>query len=399
MLRSIVIILVAVMLVLLSACNMASKEDRTAQVFNANEEQTSHFEQEIIPIGIDFSSIEMNNYMQGSGTFAQDKSSVYFEDNYYAYILDKETGKLEKTLRSSLENYTSFYYSAIIAEGTVFSSSGGIWGIENPAERWRICSNVSFNGSNLFTYSNGPVLPHGNNIYYLYIPIKTQDESAMILRGSIWELEATDQTITINDVPWKYLELANVDVVLQKDGLESFGIYNNHIVAMTQNADIWVTDIKSGESSRIVDGEDIRRGAGEKYYVVDGDYIYFKNDNEDKIERILFDGSGREIIRDQLSGVAGDQFNCAEGFLYYIDYDKESGESYLFRTDLNNPTLTTILATGDDEGISLSLTEKLYIIDDWIYYQSVKSGYWRSKIDGSRTELITYAAIDENSLE
>ena len=105
MLRSIVIILVAVMLVLLSACNMASKEDRTAQVFNANEEQTSHFEQEIIPIGIDFSSIEMNNYMQGSGTFAQDKSSVYFEDNYYAYILDKETGKLEKTLRSSLENY------------------------------------------------------------------------------------------------------------------------------------------------------------------------------------------------------------------------------------------------------------------------------------------------------
>lgn len=111
----------------------------------------------------------------------------------------------------------------------------------------------------------------------------------MILRGSIRDLEDTDQTITINNVPWKYLETANVDIILQEDGLESFGIYNNHIVAMTKNADIWVTDIKSGESSRIVDGEDIRRGAGEKYYVVDGDYIYFKNDNEDKIERILFD--------------------------------------------------------------------------------------------------------------
>lgn len=362
-----IIILVAVMLVALSACNMANKEDRTTQAINATEEQISYLEQEIIPIGIDFSSIEMNNYMHGRGTFAQDKSSVYFEDNNYAYILDKEIGKLEKTLRSSLENYTSFYYSAIIAEGTVFSSSGGIWKIENPEAKWRICSKISFNGSNLFTYSNGSVLPYGDDIYYLYIPL-SENESAMILRGSIRDLEDTDQTITINNVPWKYLETANVDIILQEDGLESFGIYNNHIVAMTKNADIWVTDIKSGESSRIVDGEDIRRGAGEKYYVVDGDYIYFKNDNEDKIERILFDGTGREMIRDRLSGIARDEFNCAEGFLYYIDYNKGSDESYLFRTDLNNPTLTTILATGDDEGISLSMSQKLYIIDDWIYY-------------------------------
>lgn len=101
----VIIILVAVMLVALSACNMANKEDRTTQAINATEEQISYLEQEIIPIGIDFSSIEMNNYMQGGDTFAQDKSSVYFEDKNYAYIFDKETGKLEKTLRSSLENY------------------------------------------------------------------------------------------------------------------------------------------------------------------------------------------------------------------------------------------------------------------------------------------------------
>lgn len=100
-----IIILVAVMLVALSACNMANKEDRTTQAINATEEQISYLEQEIIPIGIDFSSIEMNNYMQGGDTFAQDKSSVYFEDKNCAYIFDKETGKLEKTLRSSLENY------------------------------------------------------------------------------------------------------------------------------------------------------------------------------------------------------------------------------------------------------------------------------------------------------
>ena len=67
----------------------------------------------------------------------------------------------------------------------------------------------------------------------------------MILCGAIQDLQAIDQTITINNIPYNYLELADADIIFQEDGLESFGIYNNYVVAMTDNADIWVIDVES----------------------------------------------------------------------------------------------------------------------------------------------------------
>lgn len=71
----------------------------------------------------------------------------------------------------------------------------------------------------------------------------------------------------------------------------------------------------------------------------------------------------------------------------------------MLRTDLNNPMSTIVLATGESEGVAPSSEPRLYIIDDWVYYQSVSSGYWRSKIDGSGAELLLYAATSENAPE
>ena len=89
------------------------------------------------------------------------------------------------------------------------------------------------------------MLPYGDYIYYLYTPTGTEDESTMILCGAIQDLQAIDQTITINNIPYNYLELADADIIFQEDGLESFGIYNTYVVAMTDNADIWVIDVES----------------------------------------------------------------------------------------------------------------------------------------------------------
>ena len=313
--------------------------------------------------------------------------------------LNKENGQVEKTLLSSLESYKSFYYSAMIAEGTAFSYTGEIWKIEDPKVEWRICSRIAHEDANLFTYSNGPVIPYGDYIYYLYIPSSVEDEDAMILRGSINSLHTMEQSAEVSNSSYGYLELPEADIVFQEYGLESFGIYNNYIVAMTENSDIWVIDIESGTSNRVVKGEEIRRTAPSKHFAVDGEYIYFTNDNEEKVERILFDGTARETVLNGLSGAGRDLFNCAEGYLYHIDCLEEGGEYYLFRTDLKDSTSRIILATGDSEGISPASEPKLYIMDDWVYYQSVTSGYWRSKIDGSCAELLTYAATDEKISE
>ncbi len=98
-----------------------------------------------------------------------------------------------------------------------------------------------------------------------------------------------------------------------------------------------------------------------------------------------------------MSGAWRDLFNCADGYLYHIDRVDETDEYHLFRTDLTDPTERIILLTGDSEGVSQVSELQLYIINGWVYYQSVASGDWRSKIDGSGAQLITYAATDENS--
>ena len=56
----------------------------------------------------------------------------------------------------------------------------------------------------------------------MYSPSDAEDECSMILRGSIRDLQVIDQTISINSVPYSYIELKNADIVFQEDGLKSF---------------------------------------------------------------------------------------------------------------------------------------------------------------------------------
>lgn len=393
--RWLVFVMAIVTSMALSACNLNRAGNNDMQ-FRTDQDNAN---EDIIPTGIEIDIIEMNNYLQRSDAFVQDDSFVYFDDSFYTYALDKENGEVEKTSRSSLENYKSFYYSAVIAKETVFSDTGAIWNTEKPEEGWRICSSISLEDGNVFTYSNGPVLPQGDYIYYLYEPDITENITPMILCGSIKDLQNTDETISVNDIPYDYLELPDAKIILQKDGLDSFGIYGNYVVAITEDSDIWVVDIESGENNLIVKGDSITRYGEAKRVSVDGEYIYFTNDIEEKIERIHFDGTNRETVLEGMYGSFGGFINCANGYLYHIDYYEEKDEYCLLRTDLNEPTSTIVLATGVSEGVSLSSHPRLYIIDDYVYYQSIDLGYWRSKVDGSGAEFILYAATSENSPE
>lgn len=391
--RWLAIIVTIVLSIALSACNMNYVENNSAPT----ELEQQHTNDGIIPVGIEIDTKEMNNFLQGSEAFAQDGSFVYFDDIFYTYVLNKETGKVEKTSRTSLENYKSFYYSTIIEKETVFSSTGTLWNTKKPEEGWIICSSLSLEVGNVFTYSSGPVLPQGDYIYYLYEPDITEDIAPMILYGSIKDLQNTDITVSLNNVSYNYLELPEAKILFQKDGLESFGIYGNYIVAITEDADIWVIDIETGENKMVVKGDSICTSGQTKFFSVDGDYIYFANEIEEKFERIHFDGTDRETILAGMYGWFGDLFNCADGYLYHIDYSEEKDEYCLLCTDLNEPMSTIVLATGESEGVSPASYPRLYVIDDWVYYQSVSAGYWRSKADGSGTELILYAATSENA--
>ena len=391
--RWLAFVMAIVVSIVLSACDVNHTENNSTP----SQLEQQHTNCEIIPTGVQIDTKEMNNFLQGSGAFVQDDSFVYFDDSFYTYALDKENGEVEKTSRSSLENYKSFYYSAVIAKETVFSDTGAIWNTENPEKGWRICSSFSLEGSNVFTYSNASVLPQGDYIYYLYKPDITKDIMPMIVCGSIKDLQNTEETISVNNIPYHYLELPEAKILFQKDGLESFGIYGNYIVAITEDADIWVIDIETGENNMVVKGDSICTSGQTKFFSVDGDYIYFANEIEEKFERIHFDGTDRETVLEGMYGWFGDLFNCADGYLYHIDYSEEKDEYCLLRTDLNKPTSTIVLATGESEGVSPASYPRLYIIDDWVYYQSVSAGYWRSKADGSGAELILYAATSENA--
>ena len=398
--KKLIIFIMMMISLIFSACGVNNLEESSAELIYAEQEQKQSLsQQEIVPTGIVLETTEMNNFIRYSNAFAQDNSFVYFDDSINIYTIDKDTGIIERIPISSLNNYKSLYYSAIITEGTVFSHTGGIWKTEAPEKGWRICSRISHEDTNTFTYSNGPVLPYKEYIYYLYSPSDAEDECSMILRGSIRDLQVIDQTISINSVPYSYIELKNADIVFQEDGLKSFGIYSNYLVAITDNADIWVIDIKNGKSNQIIRGNDICRISSSKYFAVDGEYIYYTNDNEERFERIRFDGTGRETILDGMSGARRDLFNCADGYLYHIDRVDENDEYHLFRTNLTNSTDRIVLATGDSEGVSPASRPQLYIIDDWVYYQTATSGYWRSKMDGSDAELITYAATTEDNDE
>ena len=386
--RLTVIITIMISLVL-SACNTNRIEESTI----------NYTSQEIIPTGIDISTREMNNYLQGMNAFAEDDTFVYFDDSFYTYALDKESGEVHKTLISSIENYKSLYSSAVIAQGTVFDCTGAIWKVEDPKNGWILRSTLSSENGDVFVYSNGSILPKDDYIYYLYNPEFEQDMEPMILCSSIKNIKETDETITVNDVLYNYLELPEAKIVFQKDGLRSFGIYGNYIVAITEDSDIWAIDMNTGKKNLIVKGDSICTPGPTKNFSVDGDFIYFANEIEEKFERIHFDGTGRETVLEGMYGWFGDLFNCADGYLYHIDYSEEKDEYCLLRTDLNNPTSTIVLATGESEGVSPASYPKIYIIDDWVYYQSVSSGYWRSKIDGSGAELLLYAATSENTPE
>lgn len=387
-------IMAIVMVITLSACGTNHTDNKITS--SGSEQQTNP---EIISSGIQIDTSEMNNFMLDANAFAQDGSFVYFDDELFTYVLNKENGEVKKTPRSSLENYKSFYWSSVVVENFVFSSTGGIWNINDPEKGWRVCSSVSLEDGNVFTYSNGPVLTQGDYIYYLYKPTPTENVAPMILYGSIKDLQNTDNTISVDNIPYNYIELPKAKIFFQKENLRSFGIYGDYVVALTENSDIWVIDIKTGESSLIVEGSSISRAARYRTFSVDGDYIYISNEIEEKFERIHFDGTGRETVLEGMFGWYGGLFNCANGYLYHIDYSEEKNAYCLLRTDLSDPMSTIVLATGENEGIAPASYPGLYVIDNWIYYQSVSSGYWRCKIDGSGTELILYAATSENTSE
>lgn len=358
------------------------EDDQNANSLDENNNES------IVPDNIYIDQDEMNNYVQGSSGFAHDGSNVYFTDNFYHYTFSPENGELNRESRSSTGDY--LLYDGIIVEGTVFTQRGQLLQSGNNHEGWRFCATLEIDGANRKMWPSGPVLPNGEYIYFLYDPNVMQSGGEMILRAPITRIQEIDESSSVNDKEFRCLDFGDSELVFEEDGLHDFGIYGDKIVAVTEGCDYWVIDINTGEGNLIVNGDEIKQFAGTKPFAVDGEYIYFTNDVEPRIERIRFDGTGRETVLEGVNGSFRGLFNISKGYLYHMD------EGRLYRTNLADLSDQIVLAEGQEQGVSDVSNTIPCVVDDWVYYGSLGYGYWRAKTDGTCTELITYAAYSEN---
>ena len=318
-----------------------------------------------------YSYAEMNNFVvQNFWGFVGKEEMVYFTDGDSVFSLNAETGAL-----SSVPN-CHMIIGGIFAENYLFTRTGKVYPSPTDENGWQLVA-VGSDGSE-FTV-DGEALPNNNYIYF-----RTEN---ILYRAPVRSAkEVKGQTISVNRVDYKVIRLENVEVVYSETELNSFGIYDGQIVAIDNNMNILTIDSKSKEATIIVDGSTVASTVWEHNIVVDNDRVYFTNERERTIESIRLDGMDRKHSVIGADGADYSLFTCADGYIYYVDrYDDVVWKIY--RTSVNDPNDTIVLAQGVENGILPSyMSEGLAVIGDWVYYNS--RGYWRCKTDGSCVEYL-----------
>lgn len=318
-----------------------------------------------------YSHTEMNNFVvQNFWGFVGKGAMVYFTDGDSVFLLNAETGTL-----SSVPD-CDIIIGGIFAEDYLFTRTGKVYSDPTDANGWQLVA-VGSDGSE-FTV-DGEALPYDGYIYF-----RTEN---ILYRAPVRSAkEVKNRTISMNRVDYKVIRMEKVEVVYSETELNSFGIYNEQIVAIDNNINVLTIDPKTKNATIIVDGSTIASTVWENNIVVDNGRVYFTNENERTIESVRLDGTDRKNSVIGANGADYSLFTCSDGYIYYVDrYDDVVWKIY--RTSVNDPNDTIVLAQGEENGIRPSyMNDGLAVIGDWVYYNS--RGYWRCKTDGSCVEYL-----------
>lgn len=335
-------------------------------------------------------TLTMNNYMQGESGFLSNSTHLYFSDDFFCYSLDCENGEVTKELRNAPEK--DWNYNELLVGDTVFTNQGKLYQFSNPNTQYQLIGEICTDNENTHTELNSLVLPYGDKIIYVADAI---DGSALILIAPTKDMEEIDDWSFAEEGDGNtYVVLKDSEVVYESENpIYTIGVYGDILLTTDEYNNIWAIDLSSYESTKIVDGTEIQASWAPKKVVVSGDYLYFSNDIDHKIERIHFDGTGRETFLDGMYGAGRSLYNCDSKNFYHIDRDESAGEYNLYCTKIDDPSESIVLATGYNEGVIPSSEPGLIIAGDSVYYATF--GWWKANIDGSGAEFIRYAAVDE----
>ena len=329
----------------------------------------------------------MNNYLQQMA-FVCNGEDVYFQDNVNYYHLtdndsiyympryamkDRDGNEIEE------EGIQGIFINDIL-----YSNTDGLMSYldkDNNVNVWEMEYKVSDYHYNVAS----EILPYDNSLYFVY-------------DGTLYRCmykNITAQSVSIeNGINW--FSTDKEEVVFDEAEIRKFGIYADTIVMFGGDNSIWTLDISSGKAVCVLEGAKYR---DQRCSVADG-YIYYYftddswnekgsfNDNgkTDYIGRVKFDGTDNNPKYFAL--VSGDNvFNMSDSYIYYLQYNELYDEYFLIQTPIEDTTKQTVLATGEEHGLD-EMVYSLYINDEWIYYVSTESGFWRAKIDGTLVEKL-----------
>lgn len=318
-----------------------------------------------------YSHTEMNNFVvQNFWGFVGKEAMVYFTDGDSVFSLNAETGTL-----SSVPN-CDIIIGGIFAKNYLFTRTGKVYSDPTDANGWQLVA-VGSDG-NEFTV-DGEALPYNDYIYF-------RTEYALYRAPIRSAKEVRDRTITMNGIDYKVICMEKAEEIYSETRLISFGIYDGIIVAIDNELNIMTINPETYEIKTIVDGNTVASTHGDNVIVVDQGRVYFTNENKRTIESVRLDGTDRRNSVIGANGADYSLFTCSDGYIYYVDrYDDIVWKIY--RTSVNDPNDTTVLAQGEENGILPSyMTDGLAVIGDWVYYNS--RGYWRCKTDGSCVEYL-----------
>lgn len=378
--RWMLLLLIFVMVVSLCACDN--------HVLNIDDGQL------VIKTNIEVDALTMNNYMQGESGFLSDSKYLYFSDDFFYYSLNCENDEITKAARNIAEK--GLKWDGLLIDDTVFTHQGEMFQFDIPNAEYQLIGEVSTNTGMANTELKGFVLPYKDKIIYISNAFSTFDSKNMILIAPIKSMEEIDDWSFAEEGDGKtYIGLNDSEVIYESDNsIYTIGVYGDILLATDEYNNIWTIDLNSYAATKIVDGTEIQASWIPKKLVVSGDYIYFSNDIDHKIERIHFDGTCRETFLDGMYGTGYSLYNCDSENFYHIDRDENTDEYSLYCTKIDDPSESIVLATGYNEGVIPSYNPGLIIAGDSIYYSTF--GWWKANIDGSGAEFIRYAAVDEN---
>ncbi len=333
----------------------------------------------------------MNNYLQlmnADVAFVCDGEDVYFQDNvnYYHLTDDDSIYYMPRYAMKDMDGneIEEEGNHGIFINDILYSNTDGLMSYldkDNNINVWRMEFKVSDHHYNVAS----EILPYDNSLYFVY-------------DGTLYQCtykNITAQSVSIeNGINW--FSTDKEAVVFDEAEVWKFGIYEDTIVMLSSDKSIWTLDISSGKAVCVLEGAKYR---DQRCSVANG-YIYYyftddswneagsftDNGKADYIGRVKFDGTDNNPRYFEL--VSGDNvFNMSDSYIYYLQYNRLYDEYFLIQTPIEDTTKQRVLATGEEHGLD-EMVYNLYVNDEWIYYVSTASGFWRAKIDGTLVEKL-----------